>query len=96
MTAAAPALWNHEGNQNDAIYGLAGNMPLAGSFGYHSPWKHKWRISGRRKTACTRTCMHLFNAWGNAVSASGVLLRRKVAAERLSSKKAVDKRFEEG
>ena len=22
LTAAAPALWNHEGNQNDAVYGL--------------------------------------------------------------------------
>jgi hypothetical protein len=38
LTAAAPALWNDEGNGNDAIYGLA--MFYALDFGYHSPSKY--------------------------------------------------------
>ena len=35
LTAVPPALWNHEGNGNDLIYGLAIFMPS--TLGYHSP-----------------------------------------------------------
>lgn len=68
LTAAAPALWNDEGNGNDAIYGLA--MFYAQSFGYHSP--RKYNNSGsvedsRLLGTCTYFCCAAVQAWGNDV-----------------------------
>jgi hypothetical protein len=40
LIAAPPALWNGEGNGNDAIYGLP-FLCLPLTFGYHSPSEDK-------------------------------------------------------
>lgn len=69
LTAAAPALWNDEGNGNDAIYGLA--MFYALGFGYHSPWKNDNSGSvedSQLLGTCMYFCCAAVQAWGNDVS----------------------------